>query len=58
MRTDRSYRAALPHADAVAELRSDAGSQLDPRGVEALLAVVGEQRTLAEDTLGGLERAA
>lgn len=30
MRTDRSYRRALSHTDALAELRAVAGSQLDP----------------------------
>jgi len=35
MRTDRSYRKALPHGVAVTELIANAGSQLDPRAVEA-----------------------
>jgi putative nucleotidyltransferase with HDIG domain len=37
MRTDRPYRKALPHDEAVAELRSCAGTQLDPHVVEAFL---------------------
>jgi len=40
MRTDRCYRKALPHGVAVAELIANAGSQLDPRAVEALLRIV------------------
>jgi HD domain len=39
MTTDRSYRAALPHDEAIAELRRCAGSQFDPRVVDALIAV-------------------
>ena len=41
MTTDRSYRAKLSHADAIAELRRCAGTQFDPVVVAALLAVVG-----------------
>ena len=41
MTTDRPYRDALPHAEAQAELRRVAGTQLDPRVVEALLEVSG-----------------
>ncbi len=40
MTTNRSYRAAMSHQDAVAELHACAGSQFDPRVVEALAAVV------------------
>jgi hypothetical protein len=40
MTTSRSYRRAMPTADAVAELRRCAGTQFDPRVVEALLRVV------------------
>ena len=40
MRTDRAYRKALPHEKAVSELRSGAGSQFDPRIVDALLTIV------------------
>ena len=39
MTTDRPYRSALSHADAVAELRNCAGTQFDPDVVEALVAV-------------------
>ena len=40
MRTDRSYRAAIAHEDAVGELVACAGTQFDPSIVDALLAVV------------------
>ncbi|HEY7076634.1 MAG TPA: HD-GYP domain-containing protein [Solirubrobacteraceae bacterium] len=42
MTTTRSYRKALPVSVAVQELRDNAGTQFDPRVVEALLAVVGD----------------
>jgi putative nucleotidyltransferase with HDIG domain len=41
MTTDRSYRRALGHDKAIAELRRCAGTQFDPRVVEAAIAVVG-----------------
>ena len=37
MRTDRSYRKALSHDVALAEIHANAGSQFDPRVVDALL---------------------
>jgi HD-GYP domain-containing protein (c-di-GMP phosphodiesterase class II) len=40
MTTDRSYRARLSYHEAVAELRRCAGSQFDPRVVDALLDVL------------------
>ena len=40
MTTDRSYRRALSHDAAVAELRKCAGTQFDPRVVDALLSVL------------------
>jgi HD-GYP domain-containing protein (c-di-GMP phosphodiesterase class II) len=40
MTTDRPYRAALPEEEARTELRRVAGTQLDPRVVDALLDVV------------------
>jgi HD-GYP domain-containing protein (c-di-GMP phosphodiesterase class II) len=40
MTSDRSYRAALPRDEAVAELRRGAGTQFDPEVVDALVAVV------------------
>ena len=41
MTSDRSYRKAMPLADAVAELRRVRGAQFDPQVVDALVAVVG-----------------
>jgi HD-GYP domain-containing protein (c-di-GMP phosphodiesterase class II) len=40
MTSDRPYRAALGEPDARAELRRGAGSQFDPRVVDALLTVL------------------
>ena len=40
MTTDRPYRDALPHTEAIVELRRVAGTQLDPRVVEALIEVL------------------
>ncbi|HEY1524014.1 MAG TPA: HD-GYP domain-containing protein [Solirubrobacteraceae bacterium] len=40
MRTDRSYRKALPYETAVSELLDNSGTQFDPRVVSALLRVV------------------
>ena len=40
MTTDRSYRKALTAGVAVAELRANAGTQFDPKVVDALVAVV------------------
>jgi putative nucleotidyltransferase with HDIG domain len=40
MRTDRSYRRALPYSTALAELGMSAGSQLDPAIVGVLLSIV------------------
>jgi len=37
MTTDRPYREALPHAEAVAELQRNSGTQFDPRIVDALM---------------------
>jgi HD-GYP domain-containing protein (c-di-GMP phosphodiesterase class II) len=42
MTTTRSYRKAMPIADAVAEVRRCAGTQFDPAVADALLAVVGD----------------
>ena len=39
MVSDRPYRAAMSHANAVEELRRNSGTQFDPRVVEALLDV-------------------
>jgi HD-GYP domain-containing protein (c-di-GMP phosphodiesterase class II) len=40
MTTDRPYRTALPRELALGELRACAGTQFDPRVVEALAAVL------------------
>jgi HD-GYP domain-containing protein (c-di-GMP phosphodiesterase class II) len=40
MTSDRSYRKALPHAEAVAELRRGSATQFDPQVAEALASVV------------------
>jgi putative nucleotidyltransferase with HDIG domain len=40
MTTTRSYRAAMPVADALAELHRHAGTQFDPRVVDALTTIV------------------
>jgi len=40
MVSDRPYRAAMSHANAVEELRRNSGTQFDPRIVEALLDVL------------------
>ncbi len=42
MTTDRPYRRAMPEEDAVAELRANAGTQFDPRVVEALVSCLGD----------------
>jgi two-component system, cell cycle response regulator len=44
MVTDRAYRNAMPHPDAVAELRRCSGTQFDPAIVNAFLALAAEQR--------------
>jgi putative nucleotidyltransferase with HDIG domain len=50
MTTTRSYRKALPTGVAEAELRSCAGTQLDPRVVRAILAAIAD---LASDARAG-----
>lgn len=42
MISDRVYRAALTHSEAIAELEVNAGSQFDPELVEAFLTIVEE----------------
>ena len=48
MTTTRSYREAMPLADAIAELNRCAGSQFDPQVVRALLAAIGAPCAAAE----------
>jgi HD-GYP domain-containing protein (c-di-GMP phosphodiesterase class II) len=43
MTTNRSYRPAMPLSAAEAELRACAGTQFDPRVVEAILALIEER---------------
>jgi putative nucleotidyltransferase with HDIG domain len=43
MTTDRSYRKALPLAEAIAELRRTSGTQFDPAVVDALIETVERQ---------------
>ena len=47
MRSDRPHRSARTQAEAMTELRRVAGSQLDPRIVEAFLAVLSRSETFA-----------
>jgi two-component system, cell cycle response regulator len=48
MRADRPYRAALTHEDALAELRTNAGTQFDPAVVDAAHAVLGAPLRLVQ----------
>jgi len=51
MTTDRPYRKAIGHERAASELSKYAGRQFDPKVVEALLSMVGEQGELVKDKL-------
>jgi hypothetical protein len=42
MTTDRSYRKAMPIAEAIEELQRNAGSQFDPHVVDVLIGVIGQ----------------
>ena len=42
MTTGKGYKAPKALAKALAEIQNEAGSQFDPRAVEALMAVVGK----------------
>jgi putative nucleotidyltransferase with HDIG domain len=53
MRTDRAYRAALPHEVAVAELVRNSGKQFDPKVVEAFLRVIKQADDATFQALGG-----
>lgn len=52
MTTTRSYRTAMAHCDAVAELVKNSGTQFDPRIVEALIAVVDRARDVSRRPVG------
>jgi len=62
MGADRPYRRARSEADAIAELRRAAGSQLDPRVVGAFRRVIGSDSgsrppsAVAAGPFGGVER--
>ena len=47
MTSDRPYRKAMSHGDALRELRTSAGTQFDPQVVEALLGCLYGDRTLS-----------
>ena len=49
MISERSYSAAVPTAEAIAELRACAGTQFDPAVVEAFIASLGEPSVDADD---------
>jgi putative nucleotidyltransferase with HDIG domain len=49
MTTNRPYREAMPVDEAVAELRTNSGTQFEPRVVDALVAVVEADRAHADD---------
>jgi HD-GYP domain-containing protein (c-di-GMP phosphodiesterase class II) len=56
MTTNRPYRKAMSRDDAVAELRGNAGSQFEPRIVDALVRVLDDTEEVAE-TYGDAVRA-
>jgi HD-GYP domain-containing protein (c-di-GMP phosphodiesterase class II) len=47
MTSDRPYRKAMSHGEALKDLRKNAGTQFDPQVVEALLGCLYGDRTLA-----------
>ncbi len=49
MTTNRPYRQAMPRENAIAELRTNSGSQFEPRVVEALVTVVEADLAGADD---------
>jgi putative nucleotidyltransferase with HDIG domain len=57
MRTDRSYRRALSHEVALAELRDNSGSQFDPVVAKALIATVALARPPAAEAPDAYDRA-
>jgi HD-GYP domain-containing protein (c-di-GMP phosphodiesterase class II) len=48
MTTDRPYRGAMARPEAIAELQANAGSQFEPRIVDALIRVLDETEEVAE----------
>jgi HD-GYP domain-containing protein (c-di-GMP phosphodiesterase class II) len=55
MTSDRPYRQAMSHGDALRELRKSAGTQFDPQVVEALLGCLYGDRTLTAGTPSAAE---
>src|SRR5579875_1471553 len=53
MTTDRPYRQALSHRDALLEIQAAAGTQLDPQVVDAFLNMVQGRDLADEGSLGG-----
>lgn len=45
MQTDRPYRKAVPLAEALEQMRDNAGTQFDPQVVDVMLALVAPQPT-------------
>jgi diguanylate cyclase (GGDEF)-like protein len=58
MTSDRPYRDAMDHDDAVAELRAQAGSQFDPTVVEAFVAEIEADTAPDDGAVSGDERLA
>jgi HD-GYP domain-containing protein (c-di-GMP phosphodiesterase class II) len=48
MTTNRPYRKAMPREEAVAELRANAGSQFEPRVVDALISVLDDTEQVSQ----------
>jgi HD-GYP domain-containing protein (c-di-GMP phosphodiesterase class II) len=57
MTTDRPYRAAMTREAAMAELRANAGTQFEPRVVEALCTVIDAEAELGEQSYADAVRA-
>jgi diguanylate cyclase (GGDEF)-like protein/putative nucleotidyltransferase with HDIG domain len=54
MTSDRPYRAALPHAQAIRELAEGSGSQFDPKVTEMLIGYLFSTRMLSADSAGAV----
>lgn len=51
MTTDRPYRKSIGHHAAVEELRKKKGTQFDPKLVDALISLIGEDHELLKETV-------